>query len=1361
MIQIFNAFKNDMHKTILLLCLSFLFPRLYSQKEANNWPMGGYQLDFSNGNPIVKFEFAEYLNRGCGAISDKNGAVILYTDGFSVWNKYHQQMPNGNSLIPIPTVTSTQESIVVPKPGTGDHFYIFTVDPWNGQSTSGLYYAEVDLTLHGGSGDVISKGTRLLDSTTSRLSATMHSNGRDIWLLTHIHGTDRYCAFRISDTGISAPVESRIGHEHHYWDGQMKFSPDGKLVVASYEFEYTDTTFSDLFDFSNETGQLSHSRSLQPVYPYYNGGGCEFSPDSKKLYIEQEGIGLYQFDLTDPSKTAINASKQIIYREMYNTFRQMQLAPDGNIYITKGGGGGGTEHLGIISNTNEKWDKVHVEENGLYLKGGSSFVNFTPNFIQNYFYNPGFATSNPCQNAVTHFELTNDHLVDSVKWNFGDGHISRSIITDHVYDAAGTYHVNVVAFHHNGTETISKEIVVHPEPMLELGNDKTVCSGYELRLDDIYSSYVWNTGDTLYYTSVDSAAVYKVKVKNVFGCSAMDSIHVSINELPALNIADTISVNENDSVLIEPGSFDRYLWSTGDTASSLYISEEGWYGVKVANQYGCENDKSFYVAVGKDTGPGNEGNWTLLNPLPSAFAGTDICFISRNAGFILTGKEILRTNDGGNSWTVQMKFPSATRFAFKNSIGYIIGNNGAVYKSTLNGGGWNKLSTGFGENLNSITIIDTDTLFITGDTKLFKSYDGGESWQTLYVPDIDIQDAFFTGSLVGHVAGKSGKIMKTVDGGQSWYTTESVNYFPSDYLRIYFVDENTGFASREHNDIFKTTDGGESWSEIQNTSDAIYDFFFLDEQNGFIAGEYGVLFKTANGGTSWDYCGFLNGRYGNADMKSIYFIDQYTGFAVGNRGVIMKTANGGKSWDQYAPTYNNINQIDFINGSIGYCLGDKVFKTADYGNTWDTLGTGLADYSYYHFYYKTGHFFNQDTFLVVADNYYYSELLKSTDGGITFQTVRSSWSNSQISSMYFLNERTGFLCVYGGIYKSVDGGSNWTSISTQNLSDIGFFSDKAGIGVQYGDLYKTTDGGINWVKDYEIYGDLNQIQILNDSVAFIAGEFNTVLKTTDSGNTWEELKTEYDHLTAVCFYNENVGYVSGEYGSIYKTMNGGYSWEREGINALINSITIDDSKNIYVAGANGIIYRNYVDYDPVNITLNPVENISDDYAMASGRIASNSDQIDTIYFEYGLTGTFDHRINAIPDHIGADKSELVAAGLIDLAADKVYSCRLKIVYKGIEYCTDYKTFRTLPEIELTMYSPYGYSSDEMDVSGLIISHEDSITNIEFQYGPDMLFMYSAIAAPGTVYNGDHTNCYSPVEITSSGDTILCTPESRI
>jgi len=1315
----------------------FLSQGLFSQNQAANWLFGDFGLEFKKNSVIIRHDYAAHEYRAEGIISDKSGRLLFYTDGFTVWNRNHQQMPNGDNLMIKHTSHSIQGSLVVPKPGSESLYYIFSIDPWNGQESSGLYYSVVDMSLDNGMGDITEKGKRILSNVSDKMTAVYHSNNKDVWVVVKLVNSNSYYSFLITPAGVSVvPVISTVGKvETLSFDGQLKASPDGEKMACSF-YNYNGEGI-DLFDFDNSTGLLSNPVSFKSAVTYIGYNGLEFSPDGTKLYYTSSQGGIDQFDITGKTYDEINATQVHILSEIHNTLTQMQLAPDGKIYITKGGGGGGTDYLGVINYPNEYGTKCGAVENALFLEGGSSFVALTPMFIQNFFFKTSFGYKRNCQAASVGFYVSNKELIDSVKWSFGEGSISRSFNPEFKYAQAGTFKVQLIAFYPDRTDTVVKQVTINPFTPFDLGNDTTVCAGHKITIDEKFGSYRWNTGDTTSYINIEKDGWYKLTARNSFGCYSSDSVLIKIADLPVIVMPDTVFMNGEDSVQLSAGTFKTCLWSTGETTSSIYVRKGGWYSAAVTNNAGCLAARSVFVVENNIPANDTDNGWILLNPRPSRFKALDMCFISDNTGFIVNTSELIKTSDKGKTWNKVMNLSYGRRIAFKSNTGYIVGDNGTIYKSTFNGDGWNKLNVDFTDNLNAISLISKDTVIITSDKRLFVSNDGGKTWTKHDITGYVIKDSFFTTSQTGSIACAQGKILKTKDGGNTWRLTYNTNVFPSDFFRICFINEKTGFATQEYDNIFRTTDGGETWTS-KSIVDAIYSINFVSDKVGYISGEYGVIDKTTDGGLTWNYCAPA-GRIDGNDLNAIYFINEEEGFATGNGGRILKTVDGGKSWTQYSNEYRNVNQITFTDNNTGYFLSKKIYKTTDAGNTWTPLNTGVVDYDYHYFSYKMGHFFDSDNFIIVADDGYISVVLKTEDGGATFKKLNIYLHFEEASSLFFLNKSTGYVSCYdgaysNGLYKTSDGGQNWSLISSLSFTQTYFRNELNGFGLRYGNLYSTSDGGATWTMINDTYGDLNQMQFVNDTTAYIAGEFNMVLKTTDGGKNWIECRTPYDHLLSVCFFNNNVGFVAGENGFIYKTHDGGYTWGKEYLSASINSMSFTENRNIYVAGGGGVILKNKISFNKFSFSINPVSSITCTEAKLTGTVTSNSSQIDNIRFEYGTGNTFSKSINATPTAIGAFTSDSVIARISGLEPEKEYNCRLAVTYDGTEYISDTLSFTTLPEYRITMSAPYIRGTD-VALSALVTANKETIDNIVFEYGVTRNYINAVKSSPDKVDKG--------------------------
>jgi photosystem II stability/assembly factor-like uncharacterized protein len=1327
--------KINFPKTIGIVYCLLICQTLFSQNEADNWLFGDFGLKFQNDSVIVQHNYAPHELRGEGIISDKNGNLLFYSDGFSVWNRNHQQMPNGVELIP-KKGSLIHESLIVPQPGKESIFYIFTVEPKNGPSTSGLYYSIVDLSLNNGLGDVIAKGIKILDNTSNKITAVYHQNIKDVWLITHQYNSNSYFSYLITEAGISElPVVSVVGKViTSSFDGQLKASPDGKKIACSYdEWSQTGDDF-DLFNFNASTGELLNPMSFKLPVTYRGADGIEFSSDATKLFVIQSGStgesGLYQYDITRFSYDEINKTQVLLNREWFNSYTKMQLAPNGKIYITKGGGGGGTDHLGVIENPNEYGEKCIVNENGLFLEGGSSFVAKTPDFIQSYLYRPNFTFDNNCQAADINFHLTNDYNLDSVRWHFGEGSTSDLLNPVFRYLQAGTYLVQMIAYYPEKTDTIKKQITINPYSKFSIGNDTTVCMGSELAVSEKFNAYLWNTGAKTRKIKITEESWYKVIVENSFGCHSSDSVFLTIADLPQINLPDTIVLGDLDSIQLNPGDFNKYLWNTGETTQSIYAKEAGWYSVSVENNFSCISSHSVYLSTGSEQGVAVHSDWELLNPTPSFLTGRDVAFVNDQIGFFINGKELIKTNDGGVTWGIVMEIPGANRIAFKNGIGYIVADYGQIYKSTHMGAGWNKLSTGFTDHLNAISIIHQDTIVVTSDQNMFVSNNGGQTWVKKNIKNVDIQDSYFTTPRVGHIACRNGKILKTINAGESWYITESKSSSPSDFFTIYFVNDSLGFATCEHNDVLKTTNGGESWKEVAGFHDAYFDFCFNDNLTGFAVGQYGVIFKTLDGGDTWNWAGFQNGRFGDSDLYGINFIDENIGFAVGMRGMILKTTDGGNSWTSYSPTYNGITQLDFITNEVGYALvGNDLFKTTDSGKEWINIGRPIANEKTIQF-----SFIDENIGYVIAGgdvgtSSSSQKVYKTIDGGLTWMPKSDDFGyfHDDLYSINFINENLGFVSGgYNGIsvFRTKNGGNNWEKVESICFGKIQFLDSKVGYGMRIYNaanrIYKTIDGGDTWSIAFENDEDIRSFYFIDKNNGSLIGDNGLMYKTFDGGATWQELKIPYENYVNVRFISKNVGYIFDENGYLYQTIDGGASWKKILNQYGIRNIEIEN-ENIFISGINGIIMKGKIKFDSISIHLNPVIEVTNSTAILSGVVASNGAEIADIYFEYGKNYAFNYSIKCNPESVAANSSQEIVTALSALDENSRYQYRLRIKYQDQIIRSSILEFTTLSNYEIAMDYPYCRYSNQIELRGKIVSRGGDVSEIEFQYTKDSVF----------------------------------------
>ncbi|HEX2935982.1 MAG TPA: gliding motility-associated C-terminal domain-containing protein [Bacteroidales bacterium] len=129
-------------------------------------------------------------------------------------------------------------------------------------------------------------------------------------------------------------------------------------------------------------------------------------------------------------------------------------------------------------------------------------------------------------------------------------------------------------------------------PSVFIGNDTTLCLGKTLVLDarQSYSSYQWNTGSTANSITVNSEGWYKLTVTDDNGCSAFDSLYVTMAQNPAIHLGVDTTLCWTETAMLDAGDGASYLWYNGSrdrylTLEAVLATTEVW--VQVTNQWGC------------------------------------------------------------------------------------------------------------------------------------------------------------------------------------------------------------------------------------------------------------------------------------------------------------------------------------------------------------------------------------------------------------------------------------------------------------------------------------------------------------------------------------------------------------------------------------------------------------------------------------------------------------------------------------------------------------------------------------------------------------------------------------------------------
>ncbi|WP_339751680.1 Ig-like domain-containing protein [uncultured Winogradskyella sp.] len=154
-------------------------------------------------------------------------------------------------------------------------------------------------------------------------------------------------------------------------------------------------------------------------------------------------------------------------------------------------------------------------------------------------------------------------------WSTGETTASINVIPTQTT----TYIVTVS--NDQGEEDVDDVTVnVNEIPTADAGEDQTICDGETIALTASGGAeYLWSTGETTASILVNPSVetIYSVDVISN-NCSSTDNVTVFVNEAPDILVSDDIVIIEGESTNLIVSGAETYLWNTGETSSTIFVS---------------------------------------------------------------------------------------------------------------------------------------------------------------------------------------------------------------------------------------------------------------------------------------------------------------------------------------------------------------------------------------------------------------------------------------------------------------------------------------------------------------------------------------------------------------------------------------------------------------------------------------------------------------------------------------------------------------------------------------------------------------------------------------------------------------------
>jgi photosystem II stability/assembly factor-like uncharacterized protein len=338
----------------------------------------------------------------------------------------------------------------------------------------------------------------------------------------------------------------------------------------------------------------------------------------------------------------------------------------------------------------------------------------------------------------------------------------------------------------------------------------------------------------------------------------------------------------------------------------------------------------------------------------------------------------------------------------------------------------------------------------------------------------------------------NGGVWKTTNGGGSWNPITdmlpyqaigaiAINPNNSNEIWIGTGDLNISGTMYSGDGVYRSMDAGVTWTYLGLSNTYVVSSIIFNPANtaevliGTMGNQFNRdnnrgLYRTLNSGTTFTQELFVNDSTGIIDMvqdpsnPNVVYAASYTrqrtyeeSVIYGTETYVYKSTDFGNNWTQLAgglpngPLHQRIGlAISESSSNIVYALYStsdgftepQLYKTTNSGTTWGQINFNSFDMGAYG---SFGWYFGKIYVNPSNPNTLYIpgvDLQYSTDGGVNWNMLTPVWWLYEVHAdghhMHFFNGSNFIYSTDGGLYRTTDGGANWTDI--ENIPNNQFYA---------------------------------------------------------------------------------------------------------------------------------------------------------------------------------------------------------------------------------------------------------------------------------------------------------------------------------
>ena len=252
---------------------------------------------------------------------------------------------------------------------------------------------------------------------------------------------------------------------------------------------------------------------------------------------------------------------------------------------------------------------------------------------------------------------------------------------------------------------------------------------------------------------------------------------------------------------------------------------------------------------------------------------------------------------------------------------------------------------------------DGERMLVAGEQgHIFFSDDLGQNWVHADVPvSLAITSVTFAGNDEAWATAHDGYLLHSTDKGSTWQVQLTGSDVAS--LSVGAIEERVTALQKAVDEASDDTREDLEWvlddtlfaldeanAAIENgMTTPLLRVWFANDNDGFALGAYGVFLRTRDGGDTWVVD---SNRLDNPDNYHLYYIVQSkagTLLVVGEAGTLLRSTDNGDEWQSVRAPYEGsyFGAVAASDGSLlTFGLRGNVFRSTDEGESWSSIDTG-------------------------------------------------------------------------------------------------------------------------------------------------------------------------------------------------------------------------------------------------------------------------------------------------------------------------------------------------------------------------------------------------------------------------------------